>query len=234
MGEEKAYSILHHLNILNHMVIVIPLVTAVLAYIVHYSISKNSVNYFPFMSEMTLFDPESRIVTAGLAATSLLIMMIVYVRAKIVFLSKKKISKIPERRYSITHRIMMISSYVAVICHLLTTIFTLRDFPIMHAICINLTYYSFVVYSFTGDMIFKIVGYSAHRLSRVMTMVLFTFTLTFLALRYYVPNDKGDALRITAANLFAVLAYISLYLKLFLVKFDLPTCGIRLSKKISL
>ena len=233
MSDDKAYSILHHLNIMNYMVITIPLVTLVLSYVVHYSLPQNHVNYFPFLSEMTLFDPESRIVTAGFSATSLLIMVIVYVREKIIYLSKKKISRLPERRYTTTHRIMKISAYVSVICHLLITIFTYRDFPIFHAICINLTYYGFVVYSFTGDMVYKLVGYPAQRFSRVMTMILFTFTLTFLALRYYVPNDSGDALRITAANFFAVLAYISLYLKLFLVKFDLPQCGIRLSRKIS-
>ena len=233
-NDDKPYSILHHLNIINYMGIVVPYFTAILAYIVHYSFNKNEPSYFPFLSEMTMFDPEARVVTAGLSATSFILMFILYVREKMVFIIRKKITKIPERRYTITHIIMKISSIVAVVSHLLLTLFTYRDFDIFHPICVNIMYYAFVVYTFTGDMVFKLIGYPSKRFSRILTMIYFTLVLTFLALRYYVPNDEGDILRLTAGNMFGVLAYAALYLKIFVTKFDLPECGIRLSRRISI
>ena len=232
-GEEKPFSVLHHLNLINYLVIVVPIATLIISYCVYFT-EKEKLDYFPFLSEMALVQPAGRISNVGLSATSFIVMFVVYIREKEVSIIRRDITKMPERRYKATRRAMTISAYIFVISSILTTFFNYKYCKIPHIIFINFMYLSFVAYSFAGDMIFKLIGHPTKRFSRVLSMIEFTSILIFLALRYYVPNDSNDTLRLTSGNFFAVLSYIGLYTKLFVTKFDIPNCGIRISRGISI
>ncbi|EAX99160.1 hypothetical protein TVAG_400220 [Trichomonas vaginalis G3] len=178
------------------------------------------------------YQPEGKTVNIALSITSLVLFIINYTRIKAIRVLRRLKPKMSEKKYKPAMMTLTISGYISVSAHFLMTFFSAKEFSIPHSIFLNITYISGVVNMFATDITLKTIYLSSKNFSRVLSMISFAVVLSFTTLRYYVPLDPEDTIRLTIANLFGIFSYICYYLKIFLVKYDIPDIGIRVSQRI--
>lgn len=233
-SEDHPFTILLHINILNYLILVLPLAALIIGTAIHFGTKENIKYNFPYITDVVPYQPEGKIVSIFMMVSSIIMFIIFYSRLTAFKIMRKLKPKMSEKKYKPAMMTLSISGYICVAFHFLMTFISVGESEIAHAIFVNIMYLSGIVYMFALDITLKTIYLSSRMFSRILSMASFAVTFSFLVLRYFIPMDQGDAIRITIANLFGDLAFICLYTKIFIVKFDIPPIGVRVSRRISI
>jgi len=226
---EGPKAIIHHFSLFYYLVLVIPILLCIGLLIISFAYFDRDIDYLPFISDIVMYYPEKKILSISMTLELFSVLFLILMRNWVFKIIKRGVSKISNTKFGIIRGFMLLFGGLACFGGIMFSTFSDSNSNSFHMFSHHVFFVFFFCYIYLNDYLSKKLGYPCRDASKGLSIAYSCSSFSFLIFRYYL-NDGSDDTKYTTASLLGYIAFLTLFIKMYIIKNDIPTFGIRVTK----